>query len=92
MERRNSGRPDREVHVSLETSRAGEQCLSDSYEHLLPWRRLRREQARDSLRGSFAQRYVKRHGLAQPFQADFEGLSESGQGEHLQRAPLPILT
>ena len=25
--------------------------------------------------GSFAQRYVKRHGLAQPFQADFEGLS-----------------
>ena len=33
MERRNSGRPDREVHVSLETSRAGEQCLSDSYEH-----------------------------------------------------------
>ena len=25
--------------------------------------------------GSFAQRYVKRHELAQPFQADFEGLS-----------------
>jgi hypothetical protein len=50
MERRNSGRPDREVHVCLETSRAGEQCLSDSYEHLLPWRRLRRERARDSLR------------------------------------------
>ena len=50
MERRNSGRPDREVHVSLETSRAGEQCLSDSYEHLLPWRRPRREPARVSLR------------------------------------------
>ena len=54
MERRNSGRPDREVHVSLETSRAGEQCLSDSlsdsYEHLLPWRRPRREQAQVSLR------------------------------------------
>jgi hypothetical protein len=50
MERRNSGRPDREVHVSLETSRAGEQCLSDSYEHLLPWRRPRREQARVSVR------------------------------------------
>ena len=50
MERRNSGRPDREVHVSLETSRAGEQCLSDSYEYLLPWRRPCREQARDPLR------------------------------------------
>jgi hypothetical protein len=50
MKRRNSGRLDREVHVSLETSRVGEQCLNDSYEHLLPWRRPRREQARDSLR------------------------------------------
>src|SRR3954462_6599177 len=39
--------------------------------------------------GSFAQRYVKRHGLAQSFQADFEGLSGCGQGEHLQRAVLP---
>src|SRR4051794_12744701 len=38
--------------------------------------------------GSFAQRYVKRHGLAQSFQADFEGLSGCGQGEHLQRAIL----
>ncbi|MCW2240530.1 hypothetical protein M2351_005169 [Azospirillum canadense] len=38
MERRNSGRPDREVRVSFETSRVGEQCLSDRYEHLLPWR------------------------------------------------------
>jgi hypothetical protein len=28
--------------------------------------------------GSFAQRYVKRHGLAQPFQADFERLSGCG--------------
>ena len=35
MERRNSGCPDREVHVSLETSRVGEQCLNDSYEHPL---------------------------------------------------------
>jgi hypothetical protein len=47
MERRNSGRPDREVRVSLEPSRVGEQCLSDCYDHLLPWRRLRPEQARD---------------------------------------------
>ena len=36
--------------------------------------------------GSFAQRHVKRHGLAQPFQADFEELSGYGQGEHLQRS------
>jgi hypothetical protein len=50
MKRRNSDHPDREVHVSLETSRVGEQCLSDSYEHLLPWRRPRPGQARDSLR------------------------------------------
>ncbi len=50
MERRNSGCPNREVHVSLETSQVGEQCLSDSYEYLLPWRRPRREQARASLR------------------------------------------
>ena len=50
MERRNSGRPEREVRVSLETSRVGEQCLNDSYEHLLPWRRPRREQAQASLR------------------------------------------
>src|SRR4051812_33500691 len=35
----------------------------------------------DTKKGSFAQRYVKRHGLAQPFQADFEELSGYGQGE-----------
>jgi TnpA family transposase len=46
----------------------------------------------NELMGSFAQRYVKRHGLTQPFQADFEGLSGYGQGEHLPRAVLPILT
>ena len=46
MERRNSGRPDREVRVSLEPSRVGEQCLSDCYEHLLAWRHPRPEQAR----------------------------------------------
>ena len=45
-----------------------------------------------AMMGSFAQRYVKRHGLAQPFQADFEGLFGYGQGEHPQRAVLPILT
>jgi hypothetical protein len=38
MKRRNSGRPDREVHVSLETSRAGDQCLSDSYEGSVSFR------------------------------------------------------
>lgn len=38
MERRNSERPGREVHVSFEASRVGEQYLSESYEHLLPWR------------------------------------------------------
>jgi hypothetical protein len=45
-----------------------------------------RHWTRRSTTGSFAQRYVKRHGLAQPFQADFEGLSEYGQGEHRQRS------
>ena len=42
--------------------------------------------------GSFAQRYVKRHGLAQPFQADFEGLSGYGQGEHLQPPDPDVVT
>ena len=42
--------------------------------------------------GSFAQRYVKRHGLAQPFQADFEGLSGYGQGELLQPPGPDVMT
>src|SRR3954454_14160527 len=43
-------------------------------------------------KGSFAQRYVKRHGLAQPFQADFEELSGYGQGEHLQPPDPAVVT
>lgn len=35
---------------------------------------------------------IKRHGLAQPFQADFEGLSGYGQGEHLQPPDPDVVT
>jgi hypothetical protein len=38
MERRDSRRPDREVRVSFDASWVGEDCLGESYEHLLPWR------------------------------------------------------
>ena len=72
----------------------GSLTLWVSDEAIAAWRAAPRTtpggQARYS--GSFAQRYVKRHGLAQPFQADFEGLSGYGQDEHLQRVVLPVLT
>jgi len=41
--------------------------------------------------GAFAQRYVKRHELAQPFQADFEGLSGYVRG-NIGSAPSPDVT
>jgi hypothetical protein len=40
--------------------------------------------------GSFAQRYVKRHELAQSFQANFEGLSGYGQGRFGSLAGLTL--